>query len=152
MSAVSSPQTKAPEPMRISRSKSKPRAHDVVAEQAVLARLPERVLEALDGERVLGAHVHEALVRADGEGADDHALDERVRVALEHRAVHERAGVALVRVAEDVLGLVVLLLGEAPLHPGGEAGAAAAAQAGGEDLLDDLLPGVIEVSTLARAW
>ena len=139
MSAVSSPQTKAPEPMRISRSKSKPRAHDVVAEQAVLARLPERVLEALDGERVLGAHVHVALVRADGEGADDHALDERVRVALEHRAVHERAGVALVRVAEDVLGVVVLLLGEAPLHPGGEAGAAAAAEAGGEDLFDDLL-------------
>ena len=52
-------------------------AHDVLAEQAVLARLPERVLEALDGERVLGAHVDVALVRADGEGADDHALDER---------------------------------------------------------------------------
>ena len=97
------------------------------------------MLEALDRERVLGAHVHEALVRADRKGADDHALDQRVRVAFEHRAVHERARVAFVGVAQDVLGLVVLLLREAPLHPRGEAGAAAAAQAAGEDLVDDLL-------------
>ena len=35
--------------------------------------------------------------------------------------------------------VVVLLLREAPLHAGGEAGAAAAAQAGGLHLVDDLL-------------
>ena len=70
--------------MRISRSKSKPRAQDVVAEQAVLAGLVDGVLQALDGQRVLGAHVDVALVGADGVGADDHALDHAVRVALEH--------------------------------------------------------------------
>ena len=113
ISAVSSPQTNAPAPMRISRSKSKPRAQDVLAEQAVLARLVEGVLEALDGQRVLGADVDVALVRADGVAGDGHALDDAVRVAFEHAAVHERAGVALVGVAEDVLGVVVLLLGEA---------------------------------------
>ena len=70
--------------MRISRSKSKPVPRMFVAQQAVLAGLAEGVVEALDGQRILGADVDVALVRADGVGADDHALDDAVRVALEH--------------------------------------------------------------------
>ena len=104
-------------------------AEDVVAEQAALARLLEGVTQAGDGERVLVAHVDEALVGADGEGGDEHALDHRVRVVLEDGAVHERAGVALVAVADDVLALAGVGAAVAPLLAGGEAGAAAAAQA-----------------------
>ena len=115
------------------------RAHDVVAQQAVLARLVEREVEALDGQRVLGAHVDVALMRADRVGADDHALDEAVGIAFEHRAVHERARVALVTVAEHVLHVAGRVVGELPLHAGREAGAAAAAQAAGEHLGDHLL-------------
>ena len=125
--------------MRISRSNAEARAHDVIAQQAVLAGLLDGVLQALDGERVLGAHVDVALVGADRIGADRHALDHRVRVAFEHGAVHEGTGVALVGVAEDVLDVGLLLLREAPLEAGRETGAAAAAQARGEDLVDDLL-------------
>ena len=65
-----------------------------------------------------------------------------MRVALEHRAVHERARVALVAVADEVLDCPsggIVGVGELPLLPGGEARAAAAAQPGGQDLLDDLL-------------
>ena len=119
----------------------KARADDVVAEQAVLAGLVDRVLQALDGQRVLGAYVDVALMGADRKGADRHALDHRVRVALEHGAVHEGARVALVGVAEDVLDVALLLLGEAPLEARRESGAAASAQARGQDLVDDLLGG-----------
>ena len=59
-------------------------AQDVLAQQAVLARLLDGVLEPLDGQRVLGAHVDVALVRADGVGGDGHALDDAVRVAFQH--------------------------------------------------------------------
>ena len=56
-----------------------------------------------DGQRVLGADVDVGLGGADGVGGDDHAFEQPVRVALEHRAVHERARVALVGVADQVL-------------------------------------------------
>ena len=44
-----------------------------------------------------------ALLRADRVAGDGHAFEHAVRVALQDAAVHERAGVALVAVADDVL-------------------------------------------------
>ena len=61
-----------------------------------------------------------------------------MRIALEHAAVHVGAGVALVAVADDVPRLAGDLGGQLPFHPGGETGAAAAAQAAGLHLRDDL--------------
>ena len=43
-------------------------------------------------------------------------------------AILERAGVALVGVADDVLGVALRLAADLPLHAGREAGAAPAAQ------------------------
>ena len=67
-----------------------------------------------------------------------------MRVALEHGAVHEGAGVALVGVAADVL-LIFRAAGlrrrEGPLLAGGESSAAASAQAGLADGVDDLFRG-----------
>ena len=138
--AVDSPQTKAPAPwlMRMSKLKPEPRMSSPsrLRSRAVL----EGVAQALHGERVLVAHVdvalHGPVAGADGEGGDDHALDDAVRVALEHRAVHERARVALVGVADDVVLLARVGAAEAPLLAGREAGAAAAAQAARLDFVD----------------
>ena len=85
MSAVSSPHTNAPAPMRSSRSKSKSALKEVLAEQSVLVGLLDGDLEAFDGQRILGADVDEAAVGAHGVGADDHAFDHAVRIAFEHR-------------------------------------------------------------------
>ncbi len=60
-------------------------------------------------------------------------------VALHQAAVHERAGVALVAVADDVLDVALGLAGGLPLVAGGEAPAAPAAQPRLLDLVDDLL-------------
>ena len=46
-------------------------------------------------------HVDEALPGADGIGADGHALDDGVGVALHHRPVQKGPGVALGAVADD---------------------------------------------------
>ena len=64
-----------------------------------------------------------------------------MRVALQHGTVHERAGVALVSVAGHVLLIGLGAVGELPLQARGETAAAAAAQAGLEDFVDDLLAG-----------
>ena len=89
--------------------------------------------------RALVADVEDAFFRADGERADAHALDDRVRTALHDRAVHERAGVAFVAIADDVLGPFVVAGGTAPFSAGREAGTAFAAQAALFDLRDDFV-------------
>ena len=69
-----------------------------------------------------------ALLRAHGVGRDGHAFQHAVRIAFEHRAVHERAGIAFVGVADDVLFLLAGLGHGAPLEARGIARAAAPAQ------------------------
>ena len=59
-----------------------------------------------------------------------------MRIALDLVAVHVSAGVALIGVADDVLGVSLGLGQEIPLVAGEEACAAASAQPGGLDLLD----------------
>ncbi len=76
---------------------------DVLAQQAVLTGLLDGNLQALDRNGVLGTDVDVALVGADGVAGDGHGLQHAVGVALQHGAVHERAGVALVGVAADIL-------------------------------------------------
>ena len=109
-----------------------------LAEQTGGAALADRLAQALDRQRVLGAAVHVAFGGADRVGGDQHALDHAERVALEHGAVHEGAGIALVGVADEVLLAARLVVGDPPLAAGREAGAAAPAQAGGDDLVADL--------------
>ena len=61
-----------------------------------------------------------------------------MRIALQHAAVHEGAGVALVGVADDVLLRALALGDRRPLQPGRVTRAAAAAQAALGDGVDDL--------------
>src|SRR4029078_3850862 len=71
-------------------------------------------------------------------GRDDHALDEHVRGLLHELAVLEGPGLGLVGIADEVL-LHRSLREERRLLAHGEAGAAAAADAGGVELAEDAL-------------
>ncbi len=105
-------------------------AQDVLAQEAVLVGVGNGLDPALDAQEELAADVDEGALRADGIGRDDHAFQDRMRVALDDQAVLEGARLALVGVDGQVLDRRVLG-DEAPLHAGGEAGAAAPAQARG---------------------
>ena len=85
MRAVSSPQTKAPEPMRISRSNSKSVPMMFLPSRPYSAGLVDGVLPAAPRPADTRPAVDVALVGADGVGADHHALDQAVRVALQDR-------------------------------------------------------------------
>ena len=61
--------------------------------------------------------------------AEDHALDQQVRRVRHDVAVLDRARLALVGVADDVLRVARRVAHELPLHAGGKAGAAQAPQA-----------------------
>ena len=78
------------------------RTEDVLAEEALRARVGERLREAVVAERELAAQVDERLVALDRVRRDDDALDELVRIALDEHAVLERRRLAFVGVHHEV--------------------------------------------------
>ena len=111
---------------------------DVTADVGPVLELLERGDEDLVRPRVLAADVDEHRLRLDAVRGDQAALDEPVRDPREDLVVLEAAGLRLVGVDDEVvrLGDRVGLGDERPLQPGGEEGAATAAQAGRLQLLD----------------
>ena len=118
---------------------AKATAQDVVAQQAVGLGLRQCGLDVFDQSRGIVPGVNETLLRTDGIGADDQPFEHLVRVAREHGAVHERSGLALVAVDDDVLGLLGGVLGGFPLRAGRKAAAAASAQIGLLHLVEHLV-------------
>ena len=92
----------------------------------------------MDRDRILCTDVDITLVCADRIAGDRHCLEHGVRVALENGAVHECTRVALVGVAADVLFLILGGSRKLPLQTRGEAAAAAAAETGVDQRLDDV--------------
>ena len=90
------------------------------------------------GDRIFRAHINVAFVCTDGVSCDRHGFQHRVRVALQNGTAHERAGGALVGVADDVFLAGGLRFGKHPFSACREAGAAASAKSGVEHDLDDL--------------
>ena len=90
-------------------------------------RLIDRDLQTLDGDRILRANVDIALRSADRVAGDRHRFEHDMGVALEDGTIHERAGVAFIRVTADVLLIRVVAAREFPFQTGGEARAASAA-------------------------
>ena len=97
----------------------------------------DRLLHGGDGIGIFRADIDEALGGAGGDAGDGHALDEHEGIALHHHAVGEGAAVALVGVAADIFLVRLRVMHRLPLDAGGEARAAAAAQARLGDLGDD---------------
>ena len=120
------------------------RAEDVIPEQTVVAGLLHGYLETLHRQRVLGADVYQTLGGTDTITADGHGLDDRVGVALQDGAVHERSGIALVSVAHHVFLRTGTLRGNLPLQTGGESSAASSSQTGLLDGLNSLLRGTLQ--------
>ena len=126
-------------------------AKDVRSEKAHLLGASDGRFQAVHRQRILRAHIDIALVAADGETRDHHALEHTVWIALHHAAVHERTGVALVAVADDVFFRALLFARAIPLASGGESAAAAAAQAGIKNIAADLLVRHLEQRLFKRA-
>ena len=98
------------------------------AEEEAAPGLVQRQLEAFNREGIFRPKVYVAFMRADGIPGNDHAFDDRMGIALDHGAVHERAGVSLVRIADNILGITPRLARQFPLQARREPGASPPAQ------------------------
>ena len=114
-------------------------AQDLLAQIARGVRLVDGVPQPPGGVHGLTADVDVRPLRPDGVRRDDRTLDQRVRVVGHQREVFARTRLTLVRVDHKVVRLVVVLGNEAPLHAGGEARTATAAQTRVLDELDQLV-------------
>ena len=112
--AVSSPQTKAPAPSITSQRSGRPEPKTLSPRKPRASASSTARAHALHGQRVLGAHVDQRLVGADRARGDHQPLEHAVRIAFHHAAVHERARVALVGVADDVFLALGLRRGPLP--------------------------------------
>ncbi len=124
-------------------------AEDVRPQVARLVRFGDRGVEDVGLVVVLAADEDEGVAGVGGEGGDRDPLDQLVRVALHQLAVLEGAGLGLVGVAAEVLGHLPARQ-EGGLFAHREAGAAAAAQAGVFELLEDLVLLHLAVGLLQR--
>ena len=77
-------------------------AENIVAEKTHFLRVFDGASHARDGQRIFRADVNQRFVGADGARGDHQAFEHAVRIAFHHAAVHERAGIALVGIANHV--------------------------------------------------
>ena len=109
------------------------------AEQAQLLGLLDGDLQPRNRQRIFRAHVNKSLVRADRVSRDGHAFEHAVRIAFQNAAVHERAGIAFVGVANDIFFRAGRFGDRAPFETGGKTRAAASAQTALHHRLDHVL-------------
>ena len=118
-----------------------PAALNILAQIATLIRFRDGALHALDLVAVFAADVDVALVGIHREAADQHAFEQRMRVVLHQQAIFAGAGLALVRIHDDVLGFGRVARHKTPLHAGRKARAAAPAQGRSLHFVNDLRGG-----------
>ena len=119
-------------------------AADVLAEQTGRVGLLDGVVERADLRQHLTTHIDVRGAHAERVTGDDHALEQQVRIARHAQAVLEGARLALVGVDHQVHRLAGVARHKGPLHASGKARAAAAAQAGILDQLDQLELALVE--------
>ena len=114
-------------------------AEDALAGEARGVGLVERALDAAERQVELAADVDERVADLQRVRGDQHRLEQQVRRMLEDPAVLERAGLALVGVGAEVMGLPVVELDHRPLAADGECRPAVAEQPRGRHFRGDLL-------------
>ena len=98
--------------------------------------MPNGNLQSLDGQRIFSANIDVSLGRANRVGRDQHAFQHAMGIAFQHAAVHERAGIAFVRVADHKFLRSDGLRDRAPFQSGRISCPATPAQSALHHLLD----------------
>ena len=115
------------------------RTQNVPAQKTVFPGLGNRGPCVLDGQGVFLANVDVTSLSADRPGADQHALDHKMRVSLEDAPVHVGPGISFVGVTDDVLQVAGRGPAGCPLAARRVSCTASSPEAGGLEFFDDTL-------------
>ncbi len=115
-------------------------AQDVLAQQAGSLGFVDGTVEVFRRRGVLATQEDVATIGLQRAGADQHAFDQQMGLLLHQHAVLPGVGLHFIRVAQQVADVHGFIFGhQAPLHARGEAGTAAALEAGILDALHDVV-------------
>jgi len=104
------------------------RSQNVFAQKAGFLGGGDGQGEVQHRQGIFVAHVDIPFGRADGVSADDHALENAVRIAFHQAAVHVSAGIAFVAVADDVFRRAVRPAAAFPFDAGRKSSSAPSAE------------------------
>ncbi len=107
-----------------------PRTGNVLAEQAGLAHLFDGEFQPLEHRSIFHADINVRRGGIHGIPGNEHAFQHGMGIALDKRAVHEGAGVALGAIADEETFLARAVPAELPLFERGKSGATATAKTG----------------------
>src|SRR6266850_436453 len=114
---------------------------DLFSEEACASAAANLLAKDFFLEMILVPNVENAALRAGNNTGDQHAFDEEMRQMCHDEAVFDRAGLAFIGVADDILDGAAFLADEIPLHARGKSGAAHAAEFRSFELSEDIVEG-----------
>lgn len=114
---------------------------DILAKQAETAAFLKHALQLIPKIGVLAAQIDEPVLRPQRIARDRHAVEDDIGNLRQQHTILERARLAFVGVAHDVMGFAHRLPAEPPFQTGREAGSAAAAKLGLSHQLDVMFAG-----------
>ena len=120
ISAVSSPQTKAPAPSLILMLKIKSLTENIFSQETFVPAPVQWRLSDVHRQGIFRADIDIAFIGADGIGGNHHAFQDRMGIAFQDAAVHKRAGVAFIGIADNIFFIAFGLAGEFHLSPVGK--------------------------------
>ena len=132
----------------------------ILADEIGLIGFVDRALQRFALGDEFAAHINVTGARPHGEGGDESALDQRMRVVAHDLAILAGAGLGFVGVDDEIMRprRIDLLGHERPFQTGRKARAAASAQTRRLHLVDDLVAalveqglGVVPLAALSRA-
>ena len=97
-----------------------------------------RILQPLYCKGIFCANIDIPVMRARGNSSNQHPFNHPVRIAFHHAAVHKRAWIALVAVADDIFDLLLLRQHLRPFSSSGKASASPSPQGSLRHFVHDL--------------
>ena len=111
---------------------------NVLAKQAILIRIGNRLDPTFDAQEKLAPDVNERALRLHGVGGNDDPFDDLMRIALDDGAILEGAWLSFVGIDRQITDDVSPRGHKTPFQPGGKTGAAAPTQARAFDQVNDV--------------
>jgi len=102
---------------------------NILTKNAGFSRILTRLMDTLDGQRILRAHIHITFIRADRTRRDHHAFNDRMRIPFHDRTVHEGPWVPFIPVTNNIFLIVLLNAAHIPFLTRRETTAATPAKA-----------------------
>ncbi|MBA7703546.1 hypothetical protein ES703_112332 [subsurface metagenome] len=113
---------KGPSPHFKVHIKIKAGTQDILPQKTQLLHLFNGYFQVLHCYRIFFSHVNVPVFRSNSISTNEHSLEDSVGITFQHGTIHKCPGIPFVRIADDILGSPLCLVGEFPFQACRKAG------------------------------